>query len=209
VKRTLRIFAAAAAVVAAIACTLFAADVLLLQRGMSSGDTRFASGTLSADLWRPRQLVPFGAARSMLAVNDDVAYRDAIRAFVLGRPRDQPFRTPELLGQRGHARDLLQAVVESHQNAKRRAEAANLIGVLGFANAAIDPDQAYSYLSEAIGRFRQSIALDPRSDDAKYNLELALTRIKKTPKPSGQKQPRDSRGGTGGGAGTGDAGSGY
>ena len=208
-RRALRIFAAAAAVVVAVAFTVLAADLLLLQRGLTSGDTRFASGSLSADLWTPHQLVPFGAARSLLAVDDDVAYRDAVRAFVLGRPRDQPFRSPELLGQRGHAQDLLQTIVQSDQNAKRRAEAANLIGVLGFANAAVDPDQAYSYLSEAIGRFRQAIALYPAGDDAKYNLELALTRIKKTPKPSGQKQPRDNRGGTGGGAGTGDAGSGY
>jgi hypothetical protein len=209
VRKALRIVGAAVVVLAAVACALLAADFLLLERGMRSSDTRFASGSLASDLWQPHQILPFGAAKELLAVDDDVAYRDAVRAFVLGRPREQAFRTPDLLGERGQAQDLLQSIVESHQDAKRRAEAANLIGVLGFANAAIDPDQAYSYLSEAIGRFRQAIALDPGSDDAKYNLELALTRIKKTPKPSGQKQPQDNRGGTGGGAGTGDAGSGY
>lgn len=208
-RRALRIALGIVLAVAAVACLLLATDVLLIQRGLRSGDTRFASGSVSATLWSPRQLLPFSAARSLLAVKDDVAYRDAVRAFVLGRPRDQPFRSPDLLGQRGHARELLQAVAAGDTNARRRAEAANLIGVLGFANAAIDPDQAYNYLSESIGRFRQAIALDPSSDDAKYNLELALTRIKKTPKPSGQKQPQDNRGGTGGGAGTGEAGSGY
>ena len=207
--RALRLGAAAVVLVAALAFLLLATDMLLLQRGLRSGDTRFASGSVSADLWSPHQLLPFGAAKSVLAVNDDVAYREAVRAFVLGHPRDEPFRSPDLLGQRGHAQDLLQAILSGDGNAKRRAEAANLIGVLGFANAAIDPGQAYIYLSEAIGRFRQAIALDPGGDDAKYNLELALTRIKGTPRPSGQKQPRDTRGGTGGGAGTGDAGSGY
>jgi hypothetical protein len=209
VRKTLRIAAAAVVLVAALVCALLAADMLLLERGLRSSDTRFASGSLGSDLWQPRQILPLGAAKDLLAVDDDVAYRDAVRAFVLGRPREQAFRTPDLLGQRGHAQDLLQGIVENHQDARRRAEAANLIGVLGFANAAIDPDQAYSYLSEAIGRFRQAIALDPRSDDAKYNLELALTRIKKTSRPSGQRQPRDNRGGTGGGAGTGEANSGY
>jgi hypothetical protein len=209
VTRILRIVVATVAVVAAVALALLAADMFLVQRSMSSSDTRFASGSLSASLWRPHQLLPFGATKSLLSVDDDVAYREAVRAFVLGRPRDEPFQSPDLLGQRGHAQDLLQAIVESKQDPKRRAEAANLIGVLGFANAAVDPDQAYNYLSEAIGRFRQAITLDPASDDAKYNLELALTRIKKTSKPAGQKQPQDNRGGTGGGAGTGDANSGY
>lgn len=208
-RRALRLAAGALVAVAALACLLLATDVLLLQRGLRSGDTRFASGSLSADVWTPRQLLPFGAAEKLMAVDDDIAYREAVRAFILGRPRESAFRTPDLLGQRGHAQDLLQAIATSDAEARRRAQAENLIGVLGFANAAIDPDQAYTYLSEAIGRFRRAIALDPSNDDAKYNLELALTRLETTPKPSGQKQPQDSRGGAGGGAGTGDAGSGY
>jgi hypothetical protein len=209
VKRYLRLVAAAAAAVAAVGCALLATDVLLVQRAMGSGDTRFATGSLAGSLWRPHQLVPYGAAEALLSVDDDVAYRQAVRAFVLGRPRDEPFRSPGLLGQRGHAQDLLQKILEGKGDAKRRAEAANLIGVLGFANAAIDPGQAYTYLAEAIGRFRQAIALDPASDDAKYNLELALTRIKKTSRPRDQMQPRGPRSGSGSGAGTGDPGTGY
>lgn len=208
-RKTLRIGGAAVALVVAIACAALAADVLLLQNGIRSGDTRFASGSLGADLWRPHQILPFGATESLLGVDDDVTYREAIRAFVLGRPREQPYRDTDLLALRGEAQNQLQAVVDGDESAKRKAEAANLIGVLGFANAAIDSDQAYQYLSEAIGRFRQAIALDPSRDDAKYNLELALTRIKSTPRPQSQPGPRDTRGGTGGGAGTGEAGSGY
>ena len=208
-KKALRIAAALVVLLVAIGCALVATDVLLLQSGLRSGDTRFASGSLGSDLWRPHQVLPLGATGSLLGVDDDVAYREAVRAFVLGRPREQPFRDPDLLALRGQAQDRLQAIVDGDENAQRKAEAANLIGVLGFANAAIDPDQAYSYLSEAIGRFRQAIAFDPSRDDAKYNLELALTRIKSTPRPQSQRGPRDTRGGTGGGAGTGEAGSGY
>lgn len=208
-RRSLRIAGALVVLLVALGCALLATDALLLQNAFRSGDTRFASGSLGGDLWRPHQILPLGATGSLLGVHDDVAYREAIRAFVLGRPREQPFRDTDLLALRGQAQDRLQAIVEGDGNARRKAEAANLIGVLGFANAAIDPDQAYSYLSEAIGRFRQAIALDPSRDDAKYNLELALTRIRSTPRPQGQRGPRDTRGGTGGGAGTGEAGSGY
>ncbi len=208
-RKPLRIAGALVALVLAVGCALVATDVLLLQSGLRSGDTRYASGSLASDLWRPHQALPFGATGRLLGVDDDVAYREAIRAFVLGRPRGQPFRDTDLLALRGQAQDQLQAIVDGDGNARRKAEAANLIGVLGFANAAIDPDQAYSYLSEAIGRFRQAIAFDPSRDDAKYNLELALTRIKSTPRPQSQRGPRDTRGGTGGGAGTGEAGSGY
>jgi len=209
VRKPLRIAAAAVALVLAVGCALVATDVLLLQNGVRTGDTRFASGSVGKDLWRPHQLLPFGATASLLGVEDDVAYRRAIRAFVLGRPREQPFRDTDLLALRGQAQDELQAIVDGDESAQRKAEAANLMGVLGFANAAIDTDQAYQYLSEAIGRFRQAIAFDPSRDDAKYNLELALTRIKSTPRPQAQRGPRDTRGGTGGGAGTGEAGSGY
>jgi hypothetical protein len=209
VRTFLRIAAAALVLVVGLGFALLATDVVLLHRGLGSGDTRFASGSLAGNLWKPRQLVPLGAAQRLLGTEDDLAYRQAVRAFVLGRPRDEPFQSPDLLGQRGHAQDLLQAIVDGDGNVQRRSDAANLIGVLGFANAAIDPEQAYGYLSEAIGRFRQAVSLDPANDDAKYNLELALTRIEHTPRPNGRQQQRDSRGGTGGGAGTGDAGSGY
>ena len=209
VRRGIRIVAVVAGLSAGIALVLLATDVLLWQRAMGSSDTRFASGSLANGLWKPDQLVPFGAAQALLGVDDDLAYRQAVRAFVLGRPRDEPFRSTELLGQRGQAQDLLQSIADSNSEPRRRAEAANLVGVLGFANAAIDQDQAYVYLSQSIVRFRQAILLDPGSDDAKYNLELALTRLEKTPRPSGQKQQRSSSGGARSGAGTGEPGSGY
>jgi hypothetical protein len=209
VRAAVRVGIAAVLLAAALFTTLLATDLLDWKNRVDSGDTRFASGALGSNLWQPRQLVPFGAAKSMLGVQDDVSYRQAIRAFVVGRPRETPFEDTDLLGARGHARELLEPIVNSGTDPGRRSEAANLIGVLGFANAAIDPDQAYTYLTECVHWFRQAIALDPAGDDAKYNLELALDRLKTVRPPPTQKPPKGSKGGAGSGAGTGEPGSGY
>lgn len=208
-RAVVRVGVAAALALAAIVATLLATDLLDWRSGISAGDTRFASGSLASNLWEPRQLVPFGTARSLLGVQDDLSYREAVRAFVLGRPREQPYGDTELLGARGHARELLEPIVDRPGDPSRRSEAANMIGVLGFANAAIDPDQAFTYLTEAVTWFRRAIALDAENDNAKYNLELALSRLKNVKPPPNQKPPKGTKGGGGSGAGTGEPGSGY
>lgn len=204
-----RIGLAAVLAVVAVLALLLATDLLEWKSRITAGDTRFASGSVTSNLWEPRQLVPFGTARSALGVQDDLTYREAVRAFVLGRPREQPYGDTELLGARGHARELLEPIVDGTGDAHRRSAAANMIGVLGFANTAIDPDQAYSYLTEAVTWFRRAIALDPANDDAKYNLELALSRLKNVKPPPNQKPPQGGKGGGGSGAGSGEPGSGY
>jgi hypothetical protein len=209
VRAALRIGIAAVLLLGAVFVTLLATDLVDWKGRIDAGDTRFASGSVSTNLWEPHQLVPFGAARSLLGLQDDVAYREAVRAFVVGRPREQPYGDTDLLGARGHARELLEPIVDAPGDRSRRSEAANLIGVLGFANTAIDPDQAYSYLTESVRWFRRAIDLDAMNDDAKYNLELALSRLRNVKPPPNQKPPKGSKGGAGSGAGTGEPGSGY
>lgn len=56
-----------------------------------------------------------------------------------------------------------------------RALGSNLVGVLAFENAALDPASAAVHVPAAAGAFRDAIRLDPGNDDAKFNLELVLT----------------------------------
>jgi hypothetical protein len=195
-------------VLLAVVVSLLATDLLDWKGRIDAGDTRFASGSVGTNLWQPRQLVPFGIARSLLGLRDDVTYREAVRAFVVGRPREQPYGDTDLLGARGHARELLEPIVDAPGDRSRRAEAANLIGVLGFANTAIDPDQAYSYLTESVRWFRRAIALDAANDDAKYNLELALASLRSA-ESAINREPDVGNASAGRGAGVGRAGSGY
>ena len=208
-RAILRIAAATVAVTVAVVAILLATDLLLWRGTLRSSDTRFASGSTASSLWKPTGILPLGAGRRVLGLDDDLAYRLAFRAFVISRPRDQPFSDTDILGRRGQARDLLEGIAEGSGDRARRSAASNLVGVLAFANAALDPDQAYSSLGEAVADFRTAIALDPGNADAKYNLELGLARLKATKRPRSQQDPRGSRGGAGAGAGTGEPGSGY
>jgi hypothetical protein len=205
----LRVVVAALALLVGTLCALFATDVLRWQHRMDWGDTRFEAGSTESDLWSLPQPFLLSTSKSVLALGDDRSYRMAVREFVLGRPREEHFSDAGQISQRGRAQEQLATLVESGQDAKRRAAAANLIGVLGFANAAIDPQQASSYLAGAIASFRQAIELDPSNADAKYNLELALVRLPGAKRSTGQNPSSNTQSGTGSGAGAGRSGSGY
>ena len=71
------IFALAAAVLA----LLLALDVGRWQTTISRDDVRFKATPTRADLWRPNELLPFHAARSLLRLGDDIEYRDTLRNF--------------------------------------------------------------------------------------------------------------------------------
>jgi hypothetical protein len=205
----LRVAVAALALLVGTLCALFATDVLRWQHRMERGDTRFEAGSTESGLWSLSQPFLFDTSKAVLALGDDRTYRLAVREFVLGRPREEHFSDAEQISQRGRAQEQLAALVEGGQDAKRRAAAANLLGVLGFANAAIDPQQAPTYLAAAVTSFRQAIELDPSNADAKYNLELALIRLPDAKRSTGQKPSSNTQSGTGSGAGAGRSGSGY
>lgn len=205
----LRVAAAVLCLLAGTFTLLLATDVLRWHASMRSGDTRFEAGSSSASLWSVPHAFTLGVGKSVAGVNDDLSYRTALREFARGLPRAERASDTEIISQRGKAQEQLAAIASGTQGPPLRAAALNLIGVLGFANAAIDPSQAPTYLTDSIARFREAIALDPDNADAKHNLELALARMGPAKRASGQSKPRTTRGGTGSGAGSGDPGSGY
>jgi hypothetical protein len=152
-SRRVKLALAASCLLAAIASTLLAVDALSWRNRMRSDDLRFAAFPAKSDLWRPRQLFPLAATKAVLDVDDDLEYRRAVQAFALARPREERYSDTDLIGKRGQAQELLTRIVDSRQDASRRASAENLIGVLGFANAAVDPSGASSYLTSSVEHF--------------------------------------------------------
>ena len=201
--------AAVAVLLAAVGvlALLLAHDVQQRRASFAADDARFRSAPV-AGLWNPSQLIPFGAATRLLDVQDDLAYRRALRTLRLSQPHQLVFASPPTLALRADAQLHLARSVQSDRDRSRRSAAENLLGGLLLAASAEDADSEASLLEGAVGSFRAAIADDGANEDAKYNLELALSRLRSALSSS---IPRSNIGNasSGRGAGVGRAGSGY
>jgi hypothetical protein len=203
--RTVRAAGLVACLAAATLLVLVAVDAHAWGTRMPSDDVRFRHQPLERDLWQPRQLAPFGLARKVLGIDDNLRYRHALQAFRVGRPLESLF-DETVTGRRIHAQVALQQFLTTSNDDRRKSQAANLIGVLGFAAATQDARQQSTFLNNAIASFKTAIALDPSNDDAYYNLEYALDQLKEA--TANETGSGKKLGGTGG-AGAREAGHGY
>jgi len=201
----------------ALACFALAAALLLLavdvsrwREALRGGDVRYRVMPEEAGLWRPQQLLPLGLARSLLGLEDDLAFRRALRAIRLARLEGGFYSDPKLALLRGDAQARLQAVAEDDADPARRSRASGLLGVISFAGALTEGRDRAALLQEAVADFQAAIALDPGNDEAKANLELVLQRSRGLQAAEGAGGPNPSPGGSGAkGAGAGNPGSGY
>ncbi len=208
--RLLALVLACVCVVASVFLLALALDVRRWRHSLAAGDVRFHETPLPRELWHASELVSGGAARGLLGIDDDLAYRRAVRVFVLGRVRASPYAEPRLVTLRGEAQEKLANVADRDPEPLRRASADNLLGVLALATTPLDDSLRQTLLQNAVAEFQDAVDLAPGDDDAKYNLELALTRLRtleQTPTSQLQKGSRGS--GRRKGAGALDAGSGY
>ena len=204
-SRALRIGGGVACLAAAAAALLLAVDVRAWQGRVTADDLRFRNVTARADLWRPRQLVPFGTARRLLALDDDLEYRDALRLYRLGRPLDDRFDSTTA-ADRIDAQVALSEAAHDLTGSARRAQVANLLGVLQTALATRDPRVARTFVQNAIASFVRASQLDETDDSPKFNLEFALNQLKGQ---QAQQAPGQGRQGQRGQAGLNDLGRGY
>ena len=150
---------------------LLALDVSRTVGRLEGDDARFLAQPRIPGYWEDRGILPFGAGAHLLGARDDVAQRDAVQRFWLGRPRDSSNPDPERLDERAQAQAALaEAEPESGAGA---SQTANLLGVLALLTP---PDQAErpQVVRAAGSAFRRAIVLDPTNDDAKFNLESIL-----------------------------------
>ena len=207
-RRVVAIVGAVACFVLAGVLCLTALDVARWQSALESGDVRYRAAPQEDDLWQPTQTVPFGAAESLLGVDDDVDFREALRALRLAGVAQAESSDPRLALRRSEARSLMAAIAEGDADRWRRSRAMTLLGVISFASALSDSQDQESLQRDALARFRGAIELEPDNDEAKANLELALRRDAEAGESGGGDDP--TPGGQGArGAGAGEAGGGY
>jgi hypothetical protein len=170
----LRVAFACIALAGAVLLLLLATDVRGWSARFTADDLRYRANPVPGRLWKPEQLAPFGLARNILGINDDIKYRRALRSFRLGRPLESNLYKVKISTLRAEAQVRTAEVADHGNDLPRRSQAANLLGVLGFAMAARDLDLRETFLRDAVASFRQAIAFDPTNDDALFNLEFAL-----------------------------------
>ena len=208
-KRAGLVAGAVACLVVATGLFLLAADVARWGQALEAGDVRYRAAPAEDDLWRPVERVPFGAARRLIAADDDLLFRDAVRALRLGELERGFVSDPALALPRAEAQGLLRAASENGDGG-RRSRAMGLVGVIGFANSVFEARDQAALLREAVALFQAAIAIDPGNGEAKYNLEQALRRGRALEAAAGSGTPEPEPGAAGSrGAGTGTPGSGY
>jgi hypothetical protein len=189
---------------------LLAVDVSRWNDALREDDVRYRAVPRASSLWQPETVLPRNAARGLLAIGDDVEFREAVRAVRLSRLEEGLTSDPEVVLQRGEAQARLQAIAGGHGDPLRRSRAMNLLAVLSFATALSETRDQAAHLQDAATGFQAAIALDPDNDEAKANLELVLQRGRALQPTEGSGGPNPSPGGSGAkGAGAGDPGSGY
>ena len=159
----------------ALSCValLFARDVWHADDALRDADLRGSVQPLSARSWESGETIPFGAARAALGIDDDLEYRALVaRAIAMTK---QEAVTPAQFRERLPVQAALHRVKNGDGDARRRSDAANLLGLLILG----DPeDLATSPLEtpvqRAVREFRFAVRVDPTNDAAKANLELML-----------------------------------
>lgn len=154
-----------------LALLLLALDVSRVAATIEDDDARFLAQPRIPGYWEDGGVLPLDGGGHLLGARDDVAQRDAVQRFWLGRPRNRSIPGPERLAERAQAQAALaEAEAESGPGASLTA---TLLGVLALLTP---PDQAErpQVVRAAGSAFRRAIVLDPTNDDAKFNLESVL-----------------------------------
>jgi hypothetical protein len=200
--------AAVLALAAGVILVLLAVDVGRWNTAFARDDVRFKFQPTRSDLWKPNELIPFHVAKRLLAVDDDLFYRQTLRHFYLAQPRANKWEHTNIDAIRSEATVALAEYIREGKSQARRSQAANLLGILGLALAATDdPGQRLRFLLFASREFRGALTFDQSNEDAKFNLELALRLLKQQPTSTGGGAAHGP--GRGGGAALAKPGSGY
>ncbi len=207
----LRIAAAVAALGAAGVVAVAAEDARLWPERIRLDDLRFRADPIRGGEWRESTWAGAAAVRSVLGIRDDLEFRRVVAAF--HAEREDQSQSGDSLGrlqQRAQLESVLRSIQRSDPDRQRRARASNMLAVLSFDAAIASRTGESALLDQTLAEFRSAVLVDPREEEAKYNLELLLHLL-----AQGDLRSTAGRGGEGGpesesgGAGTTDPGRGY
>jgi hypothetical protein len=196
-RRAILLGAAAVCLGLATNAALTARDVGEWQGALRAGDiAAVAPAPGRTPSWNADTVAPFGLARRLLALDDDLAFRGAVTAFRRAHTRIPSFDS----GLRGtalrvQAEAALAHEIRSDRNNARTTAAANLLGVLAVLDSG-SPAEGSTPVERAIFEFEDAIHLDPENEQAKTNLELLyqLTSPPNTPRGSVRRSGRSHSG---------------
>lgn len=192
IRRALPLLVAVVLLGLATVLALFAADVRAWQGALTQSDLRFRGQRSHTGLWRSPAVLPADPARSVLGIDDALAYRRALQLFWFSTSGTSTGGQADLAGTRVEAEVELQKLMDSAATAEERSNAANLLGFLTVTAPANSPTQKEE-IATAIGYFQQAVIADPTNYYAKLNLELLL----RVARPGKSKLDQDARGGFG------------
>jgi hypothetical protein len=158
--------------VLALVSALVARDAASVERAFDRSDLAFEAQPAAERLWKIDTRIPL-VDRS-LAIEDDLQYRRALRAFAVdARRAENPydFSRPAF---RAEAQATLGSAERSDLAAPLRSKAASLQGVLTFEESTADPVNGPALVGRALADFTRAVRIDPSNEEAKYNLEFLL-----------------------------------
>jgi hypothetical protein len=210
VRRAAIIAAVAGCALVSLFLVMLAIDVVRSHEALASGDDIYASAPKEGGLWKPGALGASTLSRKVLGVDDDLRFREAVRALRLSQ-RDKPTdSSPDAILRRAKAQKLLQQVSDDDPDARRRSRALSLLSVLMLSTPAADQEERATTQRVALANLQKAIETDPTNDEAKYNLEVVLRRRAGVQTVQGGPTPNPSSGqGQSRGAATGPPGKGY
>jgi hypothetical protein len=170
-----RIVLGIGALVLGVAALALAHDVRSWQRSVDRGDARFAAQPGAAN-WAAGTWLPGDPAQSLLSLRDDLTVRRGEKAFAVALAVPTGYDDGR---QKSQARGLAALALSDALATGSPAQASrsgNLLGIL----AATDDSGSDAGVSDrrAAETFEAAIRADPGNENAKYNLELVLRRIK-------------------------------
>ena len=168
----LRVVAGLVAIALAAALAVFAGDVLAASSTMKRDDLRFRVTPDARGLWKVEARTPM--LKSLLKLEDDLAWRKAALRFQLSRARANIQYDPSRTSSRADTQAALASAETEELTPLQASRLANFSAILAYEEAVGDPQNGPTLLRRATSEFRRSVRLDPGFDDAKFNLELLL-----------------------------------